>query len=94
MLINGKEYSVNQLVDELKVEKDFIKKRNNGFLLSDNMISILEKYHIDYKKFNNIKSLIFEIESYINESFDEDIEDLEIVSERLAEYDYYNNTNK
>ncbi len=64
-----------------------------GLLINKNDIYILNKYHFDYKKYNNLKSLIFDIDKCLNET-DEDLEDLEEVLIRLSEFHYYNETKK
>ena len=69
-----------------------IKMRGNGIYLSDNQIEVLKRYDIDYKKYISLNSLIFEIEEILNEEVD--ASDLEEVSSRLSELNYYNNTNK
>lgn len=91
MLINNKEVSVDSLIKELNIESDYIKRRSNGLYLSDNQIEVLRKYDIHYEKYTNLNSLIFEIEEILNE---QELEDLEEVSSKLAELNYYNNTNK
>lgn len=92
MLINNKEIDINAITKDKFDDKDMIKNKGNGIYLSDNQINVLKRYNIDYKKYNSIKSLIFEIENILNE--ETDLEDLEAVSESLAEINYYNNTNK
>ncbi|HIU40741.1 MAG TPA: hypothetical protein IAB68_05525 [Candidatus Aphodocola excrementigallinarum] len=92
MLINNKEIDINAITKDIFDDKDMIKNKGNGIYLSDNQINVLKRYNIDYKKYNSIKSLIFEIENILNE--ETDLEDLEAVSESLAEINYYNNTNK
>ena len=92
MLINNKEIDINAITKDLLEDKDMIKNKGNGIYLSDNQINVLKRYNIDYKKYNSIKALIFEIENILNE--ETDLEDLETVSESLAEINYYNNTNK
>ena len=72
--------------------KTMIKMRGNGIYLSDNQIEVLKRYDIDYSKYSSLSSLIFEIEEILNN--ETDIEDLEEVSQRLSELNYYNNTNK
>ena len=66
--------------------------RGNGIYLSDNQNEVLKRYDIDYKKYISLNSLIFEIEEILNEEVD--ASDLEEVSSRLSELNYYNNTNK
>lgn len=91
MLINNKEVSVDSLIKDLNIESNYIKRRSNGLYLSDNQIEVLRKYDINYEKYTNLNSLIFEIEEILNE---QELEDLEEVSSKLAELNYYNNTNK
>ena len=83
---------INLNDDEIMgTDKSFLKRRENNLLLSDNDISILERNDIDYLKYNNIKELLFEIEETLEESDDIELEELSI---KLGEYNYYNYTNK
>ena len=91
MLINGKEVSVSDAIDLVKLEDDFLKRRDNGILLSDYQIFIFENNNINYKNHNNLSSLLFEIEECLNE---EENDELEEVSRQLSEIHYYNETNK
>ena len=91
MFINGKEVTVNEAINLSNVEQDFLKRRDNGLLLSDFQISVLDRNHINYKKHGNLSSLLFEIGEYLN---DEEDDELEEVSRQLAEIHYYNETNK
>lgn len=67
------------------------KVRENGLLLTDKQVNVLEKYEINYKNIRNMNELIYEIEDILNQDY---YEDLDLVSKELAEYNYYNNTNK
>lgn len=70
---------------------NFMKKTYNGLMLRDNEIDILERNNIQYERVNNLSELIYEIEDVLNyESNDE----LEWLSNELAERNYYENTNK
>ena len=89
MLINGKEYDVNSLVKENIIDNYIM---YNGMYLSYNQISVLNSNGLDYKKYKNIKELMFDIDEYLYNEPD-NIE-LEKVLEELSEYDYYHNTNK
>lgn len=91
MLINGKEVSVNDAINLANVENDFLKRRDNGLLLSDYQISILEVNGIEYKKYSNLSSLLFEIEELLNEETNDELEE---VSRQLSEIHYYSETNK
>lgn len=73
-------------------EDNKLNKISDNLYLSNAQIEVLERYGIDYRKFCDIKSLIFEVESVIEDSLDCD--DLQMVSSELAEFNYYHNTNK
>lgn len=92
MKIKGKDVDINKLINNVYDDKNMIKMRGNGIYLSDNQIEVLKRYDIDYKKYSSLNSLIFEIEEILNEEVD--ASDLEEVSSRLSELNYYNNTNK
>lgn len=92
MIINGKDYSVDELLENIDIEKTILKRQKNGLLLSDQNISILNKYKIEINDCMNLKMLIFKIEDVINnEEVDSDLEEL---SKTLSERDYYCNTKK
>ena len=80
-------------IDEIinKIGTNFLEKQSNGMMLRRDQISILKKYSIDYLKYTNIESLIYEIEEILNTEYYEDLDNL---SQELAEFNYYNNTNK
>ena len=92
MKINGKDVDINKLINNVYDDKNMIKMRGNGIYLSDNQIEVLKRYDIDYKRYSSLNSLIFEIEEILNN--DVDANDLEEISSRLSELNYYNNTNK
>ena len=92
MEVNGKKLDIDSLTKDVYNDKSMIKMRGNGIYLSDNQIEVLKRYDIDYKKYISLNSLIFEIEEILNE--EADASDLEEVSSRLSELNYYNNTNK
>lgn len=92
MIINGKDYSVDELLENIDIEKTILKRQKNGLLLSDQNISILNKYKIEINDCMSLKMLIFKIEDVINnEEVDSDLEEL---SKTLSERDYYCNTKK
>lgn len=71
-------------------QSDFYKKHGNLYL-TDKQVNTLKKYNIDFKKYNKLSDLIYYIEYILNSN---SLEDLEIVSEELSEFQYYNYTNK
>ena len=72
-------------------EKSFMKRRENGLMLSDNDIEILKRNDIDYLDYSSLESLIFKIEECLEEIDDDELESLNM---KLGEYNYYNYTNK
>lgn len=92
MKMNDKEININELIKNLYDDKGMIKMRGNGIYLSDNDIEVLKKYNIDYHNYSSVGSLIFDIEEILNEEVE--LDDLEDLSKRLSELNYYNNTNK
>ncbi len=91
MLVNGVDITVEEALKKVEVESDFLKRRSNGMLLSDHQIAVLESNNINYKNYNNLSALLFEIEEILNE---ENNDELEEVSRQLAEIHYYSETNK
>ncbi len=92
MKVNGKDIDIDELTKEVYNDKNMIKMRGNGIYLSDDQIDVLKRYNIDYNNYGSLQSLIFGIEEVLNEEIV--AEDLEEVSQKLAELNYYNNTNK
>ena len=92
MKINNEELDINKLTEDIYNDRNMIKMRGNGIYLSDNDVETLKKYEINYNNYVSLSSLIFDIENILNESVD--VDDLEEISKRLAELNYYNNTNK
>ena len=74
------------------IEKNKLKKIKNDIYLSDAWIEILERYDIDYRKYNSISALIFDIEEILNSGVEAN--ELEELSRDIQEFNYYNNTNK
>ena len=72
-------------------EKSFLKRRENGLMLSDNDIDILKRNDINYLEFSSLEALIFKIQECLEEVEDDELESLNM---KLGEYNYYNYTNK
>ena len=65
--------------------------RDNGMLLSDYQVDVLQRNGINYLEYGSIKELLFAINDILDE--DED-EELEVVAKDLDEKNYYKNVNK
>ena len=92
MKLKDKELDVNDLTKNIYDDKTMLKMRGNGIYLSDNDIEVLQRYNIDYTKYYSLSSLLFDLEDILNE--ETDLDDLEEISTKLSEINYYNNTNK
>ena len=91
MIINNKDISLKEAIDFSNYKDSLLSRRENGFLLSDYHVSVLNRNGIDYKRYNNVRELLFEIENYLDDDFDEE---LDLVSSQLSEFIYYTDTKK
>lgn len=83
------EYDIKKLQTEQL--SSFYKRTKKGLMLNQEQRDILRKYDFDYEKYSSLESLLFDIETVLQE---EEYEDLEEVSKTLSELYYYNNVNK
>ena len=72
-------------------QNDLRVERENGMFLSNNQVKTLKKNNINYTNYDNLESIIFELNNILNVIDDEELESLAI---DLAEFNYYNNQNK
>lgn len=91
MLIKNNEVSLEEAINFSNFDNLLLKRRENGLLLSDYQVGILNRFGIAYNKFNNVRELLFEIENILDDDFDEE---LDLVSSQLSEFIYYNDTKK
>ena len=88
MKINNEEIDISDLVSQKYMHKE-IKK---GLFLSDYQIEVLLKYDIDPYKCSCIEDLMFQIDEILED--DDTLDDLDIISREISEFNYYSNTNK
>ena len=91
MKIKDKEISIDDAINFANYDELLIKHRSNGILLSDYQVNVLNKNGFDYKKYANMRELLFEIEEYLNDEYDDE---LDLVSNQIAELIYYCDTKK
>lgn len=94
MKVDNEEIDINRLIKDIDFESNFLKRRNNDIFLTDNQVKVLNKYGIDYQKYTSLSELIFDLEQYLNNSYNSYSGDLEIVSQELSEMNYYQNTRR
>lgn len=81
------------MLDKIDYRNYLSVDNGKGILLNKSDVEILNKYGFDYKKYTDLNNLIFDIDNFINTSYDE-LEDLENVLIRISEIYYYNQVNK
>lgn len=87
------DYNIDDILSDVLSNNRF-SKTNNGLMITEEEKSILDKYHIDYNKCSTLKQLLFEIETVFSEDYSSDLDDLDYISSKIAERDYYQNSNK
>lgn len=95
MIVNGKEFDIENLVNSIDTTSNSLKKVGT-FWLTNREIEILDRNFIDYHTCSSLKDLMFMIQNVLDdESLDpDDGDELDYVLESISERDYYQNTNK
>ena len=91
--MNNEDWIIKNLVEE-DLHTNFHNKYGNDIYLTDKEKTILERYDFNVDNYSNIKDLMFDIEEYIDDNLDLDLDDLEDVLTNLSDFNYYHNTNK
>ena len=64
---------------------------DNGLMLTNHEIEILDKYNITYKNCSTLKEILYYIDKILEVQEDSLLEEISI---SISERDYYQNTNK
>lgn len=91
MKINNVDIDIDEAIRLADVDKIVLKRRKNNILLSDYQMMILKERNFNLDKITNINELLFEIEEYLNNNYDDE---LDLIGSQLAEFIYYQQTNK
>ena len=91
VLICLKNINFDKAMEYANIDNLLLKRRDNGMHLSDFQIDILKRNGFDYLKYNNIKEMLFDIEEYLYDEYDDE---LDLVSSQIYEYIYYKDMNK
>ena len=86
----------NKELDDM-VYNNKLKKLSGGLILTEGQIAVLTKFGIMADECKTLNDLMFLIMDFINNNedlTDEDFDELDLVSEEIAERNYYLNTNK
>ena len=95
MIVNGKEYNIDELMKNIDLNASQLQKIGS-FYLTNKEMEILDRNFIEYRTCNSLKDLMIRIRDVLeDESLDaDDGDDLDFVLESISERDYYQNTNK
>lgn len=95
MIVNGKEYKIEDLVADIDFTKNSF-QTVGGMMLTNREIEILRINFIEYETCTSLKDLAIKIEEVLDdEMLDEDnLEDLEFVLDSICERSYYECTKK
>lgn len=91
MKINNVDIDIDEAIKLADVDKIVLKRRKNNILLSDYQMMILKERNFNLDKITNINELLFEIEEYLNNNYDDE---LDLIGSQLSEFIYYQQTNK
>ena len=93
MKISNENLEIEDLIKD-DLHKNLHHIYGNDIYITNADVEILRKYDFDVNNYSNIKSLIFDITDYIDNNYDNDLDDLENVLNSLSEFNYYHNVNK
>lgn len=91
MKVNGKDYNINILLDDIDFKSNMLQKVNDKLDLTKYQIEVLKRFDIDIENKTSLSSIIYEAEEAYEDTLDEE---LEIVLDELSERNYYENTKK
>lgn len=91
MKVNGKDYNINNLLNDIDFKSNMLEKVNDNLNLTRYQIEVLKRFNIDVEKMTSLSSIIYEAEEAYEDTLDEE---LEIVLDELSERNYYENTKK
>ena len=85
---------IEELVGIKEADKNFLKVRKNGLLLTDNQVGTLARYNIDAGACKSMEELIYLVEQANEGTYDDEYSELDYLAEELATRNYYENTRK
>ena len=85
---------IEELVGLNENDSNMMKARKNGLLLTDNQVSTLERYNIDFDKCGSMSELIYLIEETNEGTYDDEYSELDELADLLSERRYYEEVRK
>jgi len=83
--------NIKEILNSIDFNNNKLIKINDNLYLTNNQIEILKRYSIEYHTSVSLRDLMIKIEEILNY---ENIEELELLVDNLAERQYYEETNK
>ena len=93
MKINNQDVDIESLVTE-DLHNSLHHLYGKDIYLTDKDVAVLEKYDYNINNYSDMKSLILDISTFIDDNYDLELDDLEEIVNSLQEFNYYHNTNK
>lgn len=81
-------------LNDQEFDKNFLKARKNGLLLTDNQVETLERYNIDPGKCGSTSELLYVIDRVLDGADEDECPDLSNLADVLGERRYYEEVNK
>ncbi len=91
MNIKDKSINMDEAITISNYQELLFKRRENGLLLNDYQINVLNNNGIDYKKYGNLHDLLYDIDYILQDNYQEE---LDIVASQIGEILYYSETKK
>ena len=91
MNIKDKSINMDEAITISNYQELLFKRRENGLLLNDYQINVLNNNGIDYKKYGNLQDLLYDIDYILQDNYQEE---LDIVASQIGEILYYSETKK
>lgn len=81
---------IEKLINDA-INDNSLVKISDKIYLTKYQIAILERFHIEYNTCSDIKEILFLIEDYLENDYEEELDEL---AKSLQEFSYYNFTHK
>lgn len=85
---------IEELVGLNDADRNMLKARKNGLLLTDNQVSTLERYGINAGNVKSTEELIYLIEEANKGTWDDEYSELDYLADELSQRRYYEETKK
>ncbi len=91
MKIKNVDINFDEAIKYANHDELLLKHYDHGILLNDYQVNILKNKGFDFNKYTSMRELLFDIEEYLNDNYDDE---LDLVSNQIAELIYYRDTKK